>query len=158
MPSTPIAVTIHNPAPLDDWLTGAFERVFRSDAQALKSFEADLYPTDPTMSFTGSGRLGVWLNQTSLSPPTISITTGGVSLAGNFTFVPTFVNGTIASVPNSLNGTVYYANATIPLWSYNMIKGSLTYLPISTTIVYPSSFLALLNSSGWVAGNGSAPQ
>ena len=132
--------------------------MFGSDRQAVKAFEADLYPTDQTMSFSGSGRLGVWLNQTSLSPPLISITAGGVSLAGNFTFVPTFVNSTIASIPNSLNSTVYYANATIPLWSYNMVQSSLAYLPIATAIDYPSDFLELLNSSRWVAGNGSAPQ
>src|SRR5205823_4400570 len=76
----------------------------------------------------------------------------------NFTFVPTFVNSTIASVPNSLNGPVYYANATIPLWSYNMVQGSLAYLPAATSIDHPSTFLELLNSSGWVAGNTTAPQ
>ena len=32
---TPITVTIHNPAPLDTWLTGNFEHVFGDDPQAL---------------------------------------------------------------------------------------------------------------------------
>jgi len=67
------------------------------------------------MTFSGEGKLSVLLNQTSLSPPLISITAGGVSLNGNFTFFPTLVNSTIASVPNSLNGRVFQANAPIPL-------------------------------------------
>jgi hypothetical protein len=62
------------------------------------------------------------------------------------------------SVPNSLNGTVFYANTTIPLWSYNMIEGSLSFLPVSATLSSPASFVELVNSSGWVAGNTTAPQ
>ena len=104
---TPITLTIHNPAPLDTWLTGNFERVFGDDPQALAAFEADLYPTNQTMTVSGEGRLSVVLNQTSLVPPLITIDAGGVSLSGNFTFAPVFVNSTIGSVPNSLNGTVF---------------------------------------------------
>ncbi len=151
--TSPISITIHNPSPLNQWLTASFEHVFGNDSQALRAFEADLYPTNQTMTFNAEGKLSVLLNQSSLSPPQISITAGGVSLSGNFTFVPTFVNSTILSVPNSINGTVFYANATIPLWSYNMIEGNLAYLPISTAIDYPSTFLELINSSGWLAGN-----
>jgi hypothetical protein len=158
MPSTPLTLTIHSPAPLDDWLTSGFERIFGSDGQALRAFEGDLYPTNETMSFSGEGKLSVWLNQTSLVPPLVTITAGDISLRGNFTFVPTFVTSTIASVPNSLNGTVYYANATIPIWGYNMVQDNLTYLPVATDIDYPSSFLELVNSSMWVAGNTTAPQ
>ena len=110
------------------------------------------------MTVSGEGRLSVILNQTSLVPPLISITAGGASLSGNFTFTPVLVNGTIASVPSSLNGTVLNANATIPLWSYNMVQGSLAYLPIASTVGSPSTFLELVNSSGWVAGNTTAPQ
>ncbi|MDA4131685.1 MAG: hypothetical protein OK454_00970 [Thaumarchaeota archaeon] len=158
IPSTPISLTIHNPAPLDTSLISNFERVFGDDHQALRAFETDLYPTNETMTIGGEGRLGVILNQTSLVPPLISITAGGDSLSGNFTFTPILVNGTIASVSNSLNGTTLNANATIPLWSYNMVQGSLAYLPIATTVGSPSTFLELLNSSGWVAGNATAPQ
>ena len=158
MQSTPITLTIQNPAPLDTWLTSNFERVFGDDPQALGAFEADLYPTSQTMTITGEGRLSVILNQTSLVPPLISITAGGASLSGDFTFTPVLVNGTIASVPNSLNGTVLHANATIPLWAYNMVHGSLAYLPIATAVGSPSTFLELVNSSGWVAGNVTAPQ
>src|SRR2546428_6218778 len=39
-----------------------------------------------------------------------------------------------------------------------MVQGSLASLPIATAIDYPSDFFELLNSSRWVAGNGSAPQ
>src|SRR2546428_13540413 len=39
-----------------------------------------------------------------------------------------------------------------------MVQGSLASLPIAAAIDYPSDFLELLNSSRWVAGNGSAPQ
>ena len=157
-PTTPLSITIQNPAPLDDWLTANFEHVFGNDAQAIRAFEDDLYPTNQTMTFSGTGELSLLLNQTSLAPPQISITVGGVSKSGNITFVPTFVNSTIMSVPNSLNGTVFYANATIPLWTYNMVQGSLTYLPASTAIDQPTSFIELVNSSGWVAGNTTAPQ
>ena len=152
MPSTPITLTVHNPAPLDSWLTDNFERVFGEDPQALGAFEADLYTTSQTMTISGQGRLNIVLNQTSLVPPIISIAAGGASLSGNFTFTPVFVNSTITSVPDSLNGTIFYANATIPLWSYNMVRGSLAYLPIATTLDHPSTFLELLNSSGWVVG------
>lgn len=110
------------------------------------------------MTFGCERKLSVLLNQTSLSPSVISIIAGGVSLSGNFTFVPTFVNSTIMSVPNSLSDTIFYANAAIPLWSYNMVRGSLAYLPISSTIDYPSTFLELVNSLGWLAGNSTAPQ
>jgi len=158
IPGTPVSLTIHNPSPLDIWLTDNLKRVFGGDPQALKAFEADLYPTNQTMTFSGLGKLSLLLNQTSLVPPQISITAGGNSLAGNFTFVPTFVNSTIMSIPNSLNGTVFFANATLPFWSYNMVQGSLVYLPVATTISHPSTFLELLNSSGWVAGNTTAPQ
>jgi hypothetical protein len=159
IPNTPITLSIQNPAPLDAWLTGSFEQVFGNDKQALRAFEADLYATNQTMSLSGSGRLSVWLNQTSLSPPLITITAGGVSLGGTFNFVPTYVNSPIASVPNSVDGTAhYYANATIPIWAYNMLRGSLAYLPVATAIDYPSTFLELVNSSGWVAGNTTAPQ
>jgi len=157
-PSTPITLTIYNPAPLDAWLTSNFEHVFGDDPQALAAFEADLYPTNQTMTVSGEGKLSVVLNQTSLAPPLITIDAGGVPLSGNFTFAPVFVNSTIGSVPNSLNGTVFDANATIPLWSYNMLQGSLAYLPSSTSIDSPSAFLELVNSSGWVAGNSTAPQ
>ena len=154
----PITLTIRNPAPLDPWLTRNFEEVFGNDQQALRAFEADLYPTNQTMTISGEGRISVVLNQTSLVPPLVSITAGGTSLSGNFTFSPVFVNDTLGSVPNSLNGTVFDANATIPLWSYNMIRGSLAYLPTGTSIESPSSFLELVNSSGWVAGNATTPQ
>jgi hypothetical protein len=157
-PNTSLSLTIHNPTPLDGWLTANFGHVFGVDRQALAAFEEDLYPTNHTMTFGGQGKLSVLLNQTSLSPLQISITANGVSLSGNFTFVPTFVNSTIKSVPNSFNGTIFYANATIPLWSYNIAQGSLAYIPIMTTTDYPSSFLELLNSSGWVAGNATTPQ
>ena len=156
--STPIALTIHNPSPLDTSLTSNFGRVFGDDPQALRAFEADLYPTNQTMTVSGEGTLSVILNQTSLVPPLISITAGGASLSGNFTFTPVLVNGTIASVPSSLNGSTLNANATIPLWSFNMVQGSLAYLPIATTVGSPSTFLELVNSSGWVAGNSTAPQ
>ena len=155
---TPITLTIHNPSPLDTWLTGNFERVFGDDPQALAAFQADLYPTNQTMAVSGAGMLSVVLNQTSLVPPVITIAAGGVSLSGNFTFAPVFVNSTVGSVPNSLNGTVFDANATIPLWSYNMLQGSLAYLPTGTSTDSPSAFLELVNSSGWVAGNATAPQ
>jgi len=158
IPNTPITLGIQNPAPLDAWLVSGFEHVFGNDRLALKTFEADLYSTNQAMSFSGSGGLSLWLNQTSLLPPLITITAGGVALSGTFTFVPTYVNSPIASVPNSVNGTVYYANATIPMWGYNMLRGSLAYLPVATTIDYPSTFLELVNSSGWVAGNTTAPQ
>jgi hypothetical protein len=158
IPGTPISLMIHNPSPLDDWLTGSFDHVFGNDSQALKAFEADLYPTNQTMTFSGSGKLSVLLNQTSLVPPQISVTAGGISLGGNFTFIPMFVNSTITSIPNSLNGTVFYANATLPFWSYSMIQGDLAYLPVATAIDRPSSFLELLNSSGWIAGDLTAPQ
>jgi hypothetical protein len=156
--STPISVTIRNPSPLDQWLTSNFERVFGTDPQALRAFQDDLYPTNETMTFTGKGSLSIQLNQTSLVPPLMTITAGGVTLSGNFTFVPTFVNSTIMSVPDSLNGAIFYANATIPLWSYNMVEGSLSFLPVSTTISSPTSFVELVNSSGWIAGNTTAPQ
>jgi len=158
IPNTPVTLGIQDPTPLDSWLTSNFERVFGNDKQAFAAFEDDLYPTNQTMSFSGSGKLSVWLNQTSLSPPSITITAGGVSLGGIFTFVPTYVNGPIASVPNSVNGTVFYANATIPIWAYNMVQGSLAYLPVATAVDYPSAFLELVNSSVWVAGNSTAPQ
>ena len=57
IPSTPISLTINNPAPLDTWLIGNFERVFGDDPQALRAFEADLYPTNQTMTISGEGRL-----------------------------------------------------------------------------------------------------
>ena len=158
LPDMPLSITIHNPSPLDQWLTGTFEHVFGNDSKALSAFQEDLYPTNETMIFTGRGTLRILLNETSLVPPQISITSGGITQTGNFTFVPTFVNSTITSVPNSINGTIFYANATIPLWSYNMIKGSLSFLPVSTTISSPTSFLELVNSSGWIAGNTTAPQ
>ena len=147
-----------NPSPLDQWLIASFEHAFGNDPQVLRAFEADLYPTNQTMTFSGEGKLIMLLNQTSLSPPQISITAGRVSLSGNFTFVPTFVNSTIVSVPNSLNSTVFNANAAIPLWSYNMVKGILAYLPTSTTIDYPHTFLELINYSGWIAGNETVPR
>jgi hypothetical protein len=160
LPNTPISVTIQNPSPLDQWLTTNFEHVFGDDPQALRTFEADLYPTNQTMTFTGEGTLSILLNQTSLVPPEISITAGGVTQLGNFTFVPVFVNSTIMSVPDSFSGTVYYANATIPLWSYNMVQGSLSFLSISTTMGQPMTFLELVNngSSGWIAGSTTEPQ
>ncbi|MDG7016411.1 MAG: hypothetical protein JRM82_03445, partial [Nitrososphaerota archaeon] len=159
--NTPISITIHNPSPLDDWLTSNFEHVFGDDPQAIRAFQEDLYPTNRTVTFTGAGggTLSLLLNQTSLVPPEISITAGGVTQSGRFTFVPVFVNSTIVSVPNAFNGTVFYANATIPLWTYNMLQGSLAFLPVSTTIDHPSSFLELVSSpSGWIAGNTTAPQ
>lgn len=155
---TPITLTIHNPAPLDGWLIGNFEGVFGNDAQALRAFEADLYPTNQTMTISGEGRLSVILNQTSLLPPSISISVGGVSLSGNFTFSPVFINETIGSIPGSLNGTVFEANATIPLWAYDMVPGSLAYLTTETSVDSPSAFLELVNSSGWIAGNATTPQ
>ncbi len=156
---TPISLTISNPSPLDGWLVNGFEQVFGNDRQALSAFEADLYPTNQTLAFSGSGRLSVWFNQTSLSPPMVTITAGSSSLSGRFTFVPVLVNSsTIASIPNSLTGSVYYANATIPAWSYNMVQGSLSYFPVASDIGYPSTFLELMNSSMWVAGNTTAPQ
>jgi len=112
-----ISLTISNPAPLDTWLTGNFGHVFGDDPQALAAFEADLYPTNQTMTVSGEGSVSVVLNQTSLVPPLITVDAGRVSLSGNFTFAPVFVNDTLGSVPNSLNGTVFDANATIPLWS-----------------------------------------
>jgi hypothetical protein len=160
IPSTPLSITIHNPSPIDEWLTSNFEHVFGDDPQALRAFEEDLYPTNQTMTFTGEGTLSILLNQTSLGPPQISITAGGVTLGGNFTFVPTFVNSTIMSVPNAFNGTVFYSNATIPLWSFNMIQGSLSFLPVSTAIDQPRAFLELVNngSSGWITGSTTEPQ
>ena len=160
VPSTPISLTIQNPSPLDDWLTGNFEQVFGSDHAALRAFKEDLYPTNQSMTFTGTGVLSLVLNQTSLVPPQISLTAGGTMSTGTFDFTPTLVDSTIMSVPNSLNGTVFYANATIPLCSYNMIQGNLAFLPISTTIDYPTAFLELVNDgqSGWVAGNTTEPQ
>jgi hypothetical protein len=158
LPSTTLSITIHNPSPLDDWLTSKFVHVFGNDPTALKAFQEDLYPTNQTMTFSGQGTMSFLLNQTSLVPPQISITSGGVTQTGNFTFVPTFVNSTITSISNSLNGTIHYANATIPLWSYNMIEGSLSFLPVSTTISDPMSFMELVNSSGWIAGNTTVPQ
>jgi len=64
------------------------------------------------------------------------------------------------SVPDSLDGTIFYANATIPLWSYNMVQGSLSFLPVSTTMGHPTTFLELVNDgpSRWIAGNTTAPQ
>ncbi|MDG6990759.1 MAG: hypothetical protein JRM99_04975 [Nitrososphaerota archaeon] len=157
--NTPLSITIQNPSPLDQWLTSNFERVFGDDPQALRAFQEDLYPTNRTMTFSGEGTLSLTLNQTSLVPPEVSITAGGITQSGNFTFVPTFVNDTIMTVPDAFNGTVVYANATIPLWSYNMLQGSLAFLPVSTTIGHPSAFLELVNSqSGWIAGNTTAPQ
>jgi hypothetical protein len=158
IPNTPISITIRNPSPLDQWLNGNFEHAFGNDRQALRAFQEDLYPTNQTMTFSGTGSLSLLLNQTSLVPPQISITAGGITTAGNFTFIPTFVSSAIASVPNPINGTIFYANATIPLWSYNMIEGSLSFLPVSTTMSSPTSFLELVNSSGWIAGNTTAPQ
>ena len=158
LPNTPLSITIRNPSPLDDWLTSNFVHAFGNDPRALRAFQEDLYPTNQTMTLTGQGTMSFLLNQTSLVPPLISITAGGVTQSGDFTFVPIFVNSTIMSVPNSLNGTIYHTNATIPLWAYNMIEGSLSFLPVSTTISSPTSFMELLNSSGWIAGNTSAPQ
>ncbi len=160
VPDTPITVTTVNPAPLATWLINNFKPIFGNDSQAIKAFEADLYPTNQTTSFSGNGRLSIWFNETSLAPPKVSITAGGVLLTGNFTFVPTFVDSPIASFQNSFNRTVFYANATIPLWSYSMVQGRLAYLPIATTMEYPSSFAQLLNSSsGWFAGgNTTAPE
>ncbi|MDG7022938.1 MAG: hypothetical protein JRN45_00295 [Nitrososphaerota archaeon] len=160
LPDAPVTLTIKNPQPLDDWLVRNFEGVFGNDTRAVRAFEADLYPTNSSMSFSGKGSLSLWFNQTSLSPPLVSITVGGVTLSGNFTFIPTFVNSTIKSIPNSLNGTVFYANATVPFWSYNMVQGGLAFLPVSTTIDHPTTFLELVNngSSGWIAGNTTAPQ
>jgi hypothetical protein len=157
-PNTPISLTIQNPSPLDEWLTGNFVRVFGNDPAALRAFQEDLYPTNHSMTLSGMGRLSLTLNQTSLVPPQISIAAGGATLAGSFDFTPTFVNSAIMSVPNSLNGTVFYANATIPLWSYNVVQGYLAYLPVSTSVEFPSSFLELLSSSGWIAGNTTSPQ
>ncbi|MDG7011774.1 MAG: hypothetical protein JRN17_01630 [Nitrososphaerota archaeon] len=158
--NTPISITMHNPSPLDDWLTSNFEHVFGDDPQALRAFQEDLYPTNRTMTFTGEGTLSLLLNQTSLVPPEISITAGGVTQSGNFTFVPVFVNSTVMSVPDAFNGTVFHVNATIPLWSYNMLQGNMAFLPVSTTISQPTTFLELVNdgSSGWMAGNATAPQ
>ncbi|MDG6919548.1 MAG: hypothetical protein JRN62_08980 [Nitrososphaerota archaeon] len=160
VPSTPISLTIQNPYPLDDWLTGNFQQAFGSDPAALRAFKADLYPTNQSMTFTGTGVLSLVLNQTSLVPPQISLTAGSTMSTGTFDFTPTLVDNAIMSAPNSLNGTVFYANATIPLWSYNMIQGNLAFLPISTTIDHPTAFLELVNNgqSGWVAGNTTAPQ
>ncbi|MDG6910664.1 MAG: hypothetical protein JRN08_09880, partial [Nitrososphaerota archaeon] len=80
--------------------------------------------------------------------------------SGNFTFVPVFVNSTVMSAPDAFNGPVFHANATIPLWSYNMLQGNMAFLPVSTTINQPTTFLELVNdgSSGWMAGNETAPQ
>ncbi|MDG7013241.1 MAG: hypothetical protein JRN11_07260 [Nitrososphaerota archaeon] len=160
LPNTPISITIRNPSPLDGWLTSNFEHVFGDDPQALRAFQEDLYPTNRTMVFTGEGTLSLLLNQTSLVPPEISITAGGVTQSGNFTFVPFFVNSSAMSVPNAFNGTVFHANATIPLWTYNMLQGNLAYLPVSTTIDQPTTFLELVNngSTGWIAGSTTAPQ
>ena len=160
VPSTPISLTIQNPSPFDDWLTGNFEQVFGSDHAALQAFKEDLYPTNQSMTFTGTGELSLVLNQTSLVPPQISLAAGSTLSTGTFDFTPTRVDSAIMSVPNSLNGTVFYANATIPLWSYNMIQGNLSFLPISTAIDYPTAFLELVNDgqSGWVAGNTTEPQ
>jgi hypothetical protein len=160
VPSTPISVTITNPSPFDQWLTSSFEHVFGNDSRALRAFQEDLYPTNRTMTLSGEGSLSILLNQTSLVPPQISITVGGVTLSGNFTFVPTFVNSTIASVPNPFDGTVFYANATMPLWSYSVATGSLAYLPVAAGIDQPSSFLELVNSNTttWIAGNTTEPQ
>ncbi|MDG7016212.1 MAG: hypothetical protein JRM82_02430, partial [Nitrososphaerota archaeon] len=123
VPSTPMSLTIQNPSPLDDWLAGNFQQVFGGDPAALRAFEEDLYPTNQSMTFTGTGVLSLVLNQTSLVPPQISLTAGSTMSTGTFDFTPTLVDSAIMSVPNSLNGTVFYANATIPLWSYNMIQG-----------------------------------
>ncbi|MDG6920941.1 MAG: hypothetical protein JRN59_05370 [Nitrososphaerota archaeon] len=160
VPSTPISLTIQNPYPLDDWLTSNFQQVFGSDPAALRAFSEDLYSTNQSMTFTGTGVLSLVLNQTSLVPPQISLTAGSTISTGTFDFTPTLVDSAIMSVPNSLNGTVFYANATIPLWSYNMIQGNLAYLPIFTTIDHPTAFLELVNDgqSGWVAGNTTEPQ
>ncbi len=73
MQGTLITVTIYNPAPLDTWLTGNFERVFGNDPQALAALLADLYPANQTMTVSGEAKLSVILNQTSLLPPLISI-------------------------------------------------------------------------------------
>ena len=158
IPGTPLSITMHNTSPLDQWLVSNFQHAFGDNQQALRAFEEDLYPTNQTMTFTGHGTLRIILNQTSLVPPLVSITGGGFTQTGNFSFVPTFVNSTIMSVPNSLNGTIRYANATIPLWAYNMIESSLSFLPVSTTVSNPMSFVELVNSSGWIAGNTTAPQ
>ena len=157
-PTTPISVTIQSPSPLGQWLISNFEHVFGNDPQALRAFQGDLYPTNETMIFRGEGSLSVQLNQTSLAPPQITLTAGGAMFSGDFTFIPTFVNNTIMSVPDSLNGAIYYANATIPLWTYNMVEGSLAFMPATTTINQPATFLELVNSSGWLAGNTTAPQ
>ncbi|MDG7016340.1 MAG: hypothetical protein JRM82_03090, partial [Nitrososphaerota archaeon] len=143
-----------------EWLTGSLQQAFGSDPAALRAFKADLYPTNQSMTFTGTGGLSLVLNQTSLVPPQISLTAGSTMLTGTFDFIPTLVDSPIMSVPNSLNGTVFYANATIPLWSYNMIQGSLAFLPISAAIDHPTAFLELVNDgqSGWVAGNTTEPQ
>ena len=159
LPNTPLSITIRSPSPLDQWLTSNFEHVFGDDPPAIRAFQEDLYSTNQIMTFTGEGTLSLLLNQTSLIPPEISITAGEVTQLGNFTFVPVFVNSTIVSVPNAFNGAIIYANATIPLWTYNMLQGSLTFLPISITIDQPSSFSELVNSSSlWIAGNTTAPQ
>lgn len=160
VPGTPISLTVQNPSPLDDWLAGNFRQVFGSEPAALRAFEEDLYPTNQSMTFTGTGVLSLVLNQTSLVPPQVSLTAGSTMSTGTFDFNPTLVDSAIMSVPNSLNGTVFYANATIPLWSYNMIQGNLAFLPISTTIDHPTAFLELVNDgqSGWVAGNTTEPQ
>ncbi|MDG7016148.1 MAG: hypothetical protein JRM82_02105, partial [Nitrososphaerota archaeon] len=159
LPNTPLSITIQSPSPLDQWLTSNFEHVFGDDPQALRAFQEDLYSTNRTMTVAGEGTLSLLLNQTSLVPPEISITAGGVTRSGSFTFVPVFVDSTVMSVPDAFDGTVFYANATIPLWSYNMVQGELAFLPVSTAIDHPSSFLELVNSSpGWIAGNTTAPQ
>ena len=158
VPNTPMSLTIQNPSPIDDWLTSNFAQVFGNDRAALKAFEEDLYPTNQSMTFSGEGRLALTLNQTSLVPPQISVTAGGTTLTGSFDFTPVFIDSPIISIPNSLNGTVFYANATIPFWAYNMIQGSLAYLPLSTSVGFPSSLLELVSSSGWVAGNTTFPQ
>ncbi|HYB75997.1 MAG TPA: hypothetical protein VEC08_03465, partial [Nitrososphaerales archaeon] len=82
LPNTPLSITIHNPSPLDQWLTSNFERVFGNDPKALDAFQEDLYPTNQTMAFTGQGTLRILLNQTSLIPPQISITSGGITQTG----------------------------------------------------------------------------
>ncbi|MDG6949225.1 MAG: hypothetical protein JRM77_05145 [Nitrososphaerota archaeon] len=160
LPDMPISITVQNPSPLNQWLTSSFEHVFGNDSRALRAFQADLYLTNQTMTFTGTGALSLLLNQTSLVPPQISITAGGVTQSGSFTFVPVLVNSTIMSAPDAFNGPVYYANATIPFWAYNMFQGSLAFLPVSTTTDQPAAFLEVVNNgtSGWFAGNTTAPQ
>ena len=160
LPDTLISITVQNPSPLDQWLTSNFVHVFGDDPQTLRAFQEDLYLTNQTMTFTGKGALSLLFNQTSLVPPRISITAGGVKQSGNFTFVPVLVNSTIMSAPDAFTGPVYYANATIPLWTYNMFQGSLAFLPVSTTMDQPTAFLELVNNgtSGWFAGNTTAPQ